>query len=180
MIVAITGHTAGIGLEIARWMQSRGHQVLGFSRATGHDIRDDHNLSRIVQEAEHADVFFNNATHEFQQTKLLFMLHEAWQDQQRTIVNVSSSFTQRWDHGHRQAIYRTTKQSLNEGCEFLWNKSAWPRIVLAKPCVTDTPKAAWYEHPNKVSAPDMADLICSAVMESRCRIQEIAFEVHPR
>lgn len=180
MKIAITGHTAGIGLEIAQWMLARGHEVQGFSRTTGHDIRDDAVLSSIVAQACDADIFFNNATHEFQQTKLLFLLHQAWTGQHRTIVNISSSFTQRWDHGHRLPMYRTTKQSLNEGCEFLWNKAPWPRIVLAKPCVTETPKAAWYEHPNKVSAADMADMICSAVMETRVRIQEIAFEVNPR
>lgn len=180
MKIAITGHTLGIGLEIANWMTARGHEVVGFSRTTGHDISVDANLDRIVEEAMDADIFFNNATHEFQQTKLLFKLHEAWAGQRKTIVNISTSFTQRWDHGHISPMYRTTKCGLNEGSKFLWNKAPWPRIVLAKPCVTDTPKAAWYEHPNKVQPADMAEMICNAVMETRCRIQEIAFEVTPR
>lgn len=180
MLIAITGHTAGIGLEMSKWLQNRDHQVLGFSRITGHDISDDAALDRIVAESLQADIFINNATHEFQQTKLLFKLHEVWLGQRKTIVNISSSFTQRWDHGHRLATYRTTKRSLEEGCEFLWNKASWPRIMLAKPCVTDTPKSSWYGHPNKVSAADMADMICSAMMETRCRIQEISFEAIPR
>ena len=179
MKISITGHTAGIGLEISRWLSQKGHEVSGFSRSTGHDISQDSVLDEIVQSAAESDIFFNNATHDFQQTKLLFMLHEAWAGQQRTIVNISSAYTQRWDHSHRSPMYWTTKISLNEACRFLWNKQAWPRIVLATPCVTDTARAAWVKHPYKVNPADMADMICSAVLEKRCRIQEIAFEAHP-
>ena len=180
MKIAVTGHTQGLGKSIADWMSSHGHEVTGFSRTTGHDIKHDEALDLIVSECEDVDIFFNNATWEFQQTKLLFKLHEAWSGQHKTIVNISTSYTQRWDHSHVSPMYRTSKCGLNEGCEFLWNKLPWPRIVLVKPCVTETPKAVWYEHPNKVLPDDMADMICNAVMETRCRVQEIAFEVNPR
>ena len=180
MKIAITGHTVGIGLEIAQWMLARGHEVQGFSRATGHDIRDDATLDRIVSECLDADIFFNNATYEFQQTKLLFKLHKQWEGKHKTIVNIGAAYTQRWDTSHPLEMFRTSKLSLDEGCAYLWNTGPWPRIVLTKPCAVDTHKAAWFDHPNKVSPADMADMICSAVMETRVRIQEIAFEVNPR
>jgi nucleoside-diphosphate-sugar epimerase len=184
MKVAVTGHTAGIGKAISQWMVSQGHTVVGFSRTTGFDISNDAVLDKIVELCYDVDVFVNNAQHDFQQTKLLYMLQEKWQNQQRTIINIGSNRTQSWNHSHFSRPtyprhYHTAKLSMDEACRLLWSLGPWPRIMLVKPCGTQTPGQADYSNPNHVSAEDMADLICSAWAESRCRIQEISFERNP-
>ena len=180
MKVAITGHTYGIGFAIAQWLTARGHEVIGFSRANGYDITDDAILDKIVEEVKDLDLFFNNATWEFQQTKLLFKLHASWENQQKTIVNIGAAYTQRWDFSHPITSFHTGKESLDNGSKYLWNKNKWPRVMLVKPPAVATHKAARHAPVNNiVPVDDMADLICTAVFETRCRIQEINFELNP-
>lgn len=184
MKIAITGHTAGIGKAIAEWFGNQGHTIVGFSRANGFDISYDNKLSEIVSLCDDVDIFVNNAQVDFQQTKLLYLLQEKWQGQHRTIINIGSSRTQNWDYSHFERPtyprhYHTAKLSLDEACTLLWTVGSWPRIMLAKPCGTYTSGQVNYTVPNRVSAEDMADLICSSAMETRCRIQEINFERNP-
>lgn len=185
MTVAITGHTQGIGNAIRCWFERRGHHVIGFSRSNGYDIAHDNTLHRIVEQSTDADVFVNNAYHHFQQTRLLYLLWEHWQGQHRTIVNIASARTQHWDTSYMVKSdyprdYHTCKHALDEGSKFLWNVAKWPRIMLVKPCAVDTPRMVNYPKPNAVSAEDMADLVCTNMLESRCRVQEINFEANPQ
>lgn len=184
MKIAITGHTAGIGKAIADWFSARGHDVVGFSRSNGFDIGDDSIIDKIIEVCNDVDMFVNNAQIDFQQTKLLYKLQEKWQGQHRTIINIGSSRTQNWDYSHFDRPtyprhYHTAKLSLDEACKLLWSVGQWPRIMLVKPCGTHTSGQINYSVPNRVSAEDMADLICNAALESRCRIQEINFERNP-
>jgi hypothetical protein len=182
MKIAITGHTSGIGQAVATWMIEHGHEVQGFSRSTGYDISLDATLNQILEESVGVDIFINNAYVDMQQTKLLYMFHKAWLNQQKTIVNIGSCRTQRLDYTHFQRptyprYYVASKASLDYGCKELWNYSAWPRVMLVKPCGTATPRAANYPVPDLVAPSDMADLICSAIFETRCRVQELNFDI---
>ena len=58
MKIAITGHTEGIGKAIAEACMDAGHEVVGFSRSTGHHLFKD--IESVVAEAEACDVFVNN------------------------------------------------------------------------------------------------------------------------
>lgn len=187
MNVAITGHTSGIGKAIGEWMTARGHHVRGFSRTNGYDISNDAILDRIVKECEDIDIFFNHAYYDFQQTKLLYLLHQAWRDQRRTIVNTGTNRTQKQDYTYLDPNliaaeypphYWTTKCSLDNACLFLRAITPWPRVMLIKPCGVDTPRIAKSTR-KKVPVNDFADLVCSALMDPRCRIQEVSYELHP-
>lgn len=184
MKIAITGHTAGIGQAIAEWFSSQGHEIVGFSRTNGFDIGNDSTLDQIIDLCQDIDIFVNNAQIDFQQTKLLYKLQEKWQGQHRTIINIGSSRTQFLDYSHFERPtyprhYHTAKLSLDEACQLLWAVGPWPRIMLVKPCGTHTSGQVNYSVPNRVSAADMADMICNAALETRCRIQEINFERNP-
>lgn len=184
MKIAVTGHTSGIGQALCEWFRSQGHDVVGFSRANGFDISHDSVLDQIVDCCADVDVFVNNAQVDFQQTKLLYRLQEKWQGQPRTIINIGSSRTQFLDSSHFNRPtyprhYHTAKLSLDQACELLWSLGPWPRIMLVKPCGTATQGQHMYSVPNRVSAADMADMIGTAALETRCRIQEINFERNP-
>lgn len=181
MKIALTGHTAGIGKALADWLINHGHQVQGFSRSNGYDINDDATLERILSESSDADIFINNAYAEFQQTKLLYMFHKLWKDQHKSIINIASARTQRYTYDHFQRAstpdyYVSSKVSLDYGCRELWNYSSWPRVMLVKPCGVNTAWLAGHPSPNLVSPDNMADIICSAIFETRCRVQELNLE----
>lgn len=93
-IVAITGHTAGIGKAMAEYFTARDYYVIGFSRSNGYDISKEQGRLRIVDEAKSADIFVNNAynfkTDDTGQTMLLYSMTKEWESQSKLIINVSS------------------------------------------------------------------------------------------
>jgi NADP-dependent 3-hydroxy acid dehydrogenase YdfG len=91
MIIAITGHTAGIGQAMANEYTARGHTVLGFSRRNGHNIRS---VPKIAGLIEPCDVFVNNAQAGFAQTELLFEMARRWQGSKKQIIVISTIMTQ--------------------------------------------------------------------------------------
>lgn len=68
--IVITGHTSGIGKSIYdAFSQGSCRQIVGMSRSNGYDLEKD--FDKIVQEAEGAEIFINNAYRDSQQLKLL-------------------------------------------------------------------------------------------------------------
>ena len=86
-MIAITGHTKGIG---KRAFERLSPNVIGFSKSTGYDITNYNDRKRIIDESNHCDVFINNATDGFGQTLLFLELFDAWKDTNKTIINVGS------------------------------------------------------------------------------------------
>lgn len=183
MKVSITGHASGIGKAVSDWLTSRGHEVIGFDLANGYDISDDDVCTQIVEESRDADIFINNAYHDFQQIKLLYLFYDAWADQHRTIVNIGSSRSQFWGHdlysrSTYPKYYVPSRVALDYACKELWNYQPWPRVMLIKPCGTITPRVTAYPGHNRVPAEDMADIICSAMIDPRCRVQELNLDTN--
>jgi nucleoside-diphosphate-sugar epimerase len=56
----MTGHTKGLGNILYKYLTEQGHEVVGVSRTTGHDLKDDETVEYIIKEAENYDVFINN------------------------------------------------------------------------------------------------------------------------
>ena len=90
MKIAITGHTKGIGQALAEAYQSRGHEIVGLSRSTGHNIRS---IPKCADLIETCDMFVNNAQAGFAQTELLFEMHRRWRAQEKTIISIGSQIT---------------------------------------------------------------------------------------
>jgi len=183
MKIAITGHTAGIGQALAAVYQHHGHEVMGFSRSNGYDIRCADRRSAIIQACRDADVFVNNARgspgDEFAQVKLLFEIWQAWQAQQRQIINISSSLTMRWEHDVGILTYRTSKRALEDACDFLWNKSAWPAVSVIAPCRTDTPSTEYLKTSNKVDTMEFAQLVYQTSTQTNFRVQILKLALNP-
>lgn len=85
MIIGITGHTRGLGLELSKHFNI----INGFSRSNGYDISYP---DKIVQECLDYDVFINNAfdwNNGFAQTELLQTFYDY--NYQGLIINIASS-----------------------------------------------------------------------------------------
>lgn len=80
MIIAVTGHTSGIGKAV-----SERYNIVGFSRSNGYDITKD--KQRIVQDSKHCDIFINNAQNGFHQTELLYDISKEFKGK---IINIGS------------------------------------------------------------------------------------------
>lgn len=92
MLIAITGHTAGIGQSFARYLASRGHTIRGLSKREGHNIR---NIPKILEQILPCDMWINNAQAGYAQTELLHHVAEAWgDDSTKMIWNISTMMTQ--------------------------------------------------------------------------------------
>lgn len=83
MNIAITGHSRGLGRYLSTNLSSN-HQVI----KTKSRIQD---VSLLLEEVRHSDVFINNAHHDFCQVSLFLGLYRIWRlDKSKLIVNVGS------------------------------------------------------------------------------------------
>lgn len=139
MKIAITGHSKGLGAEFYKFYVGQGHDVVGFSRSNGYDLRDWSKMQSMLQQIQDYDLFINCAKPDFVQTTILYELWDKWRGQNKTIINISSIITYfptcppNMLDDHRLDFYRTSKQSLNEASAQLSFKSTLPHIVLVKP-----------------------------------------------
>lgn len=93
-IVAITGHTSGIGLGLKIYLESNGSTIYGFSRTNGYDISKFDDRLRIINQAANCDLFINNAYNDFCQTELFIEWFKRYHLTNKTIINVGSNVTE--------------------------------------------------------------------------------------
>lgn len=184
MIVAITGHTQGIGKALADLYQSQGHQIKGFSTTNGYDISDSQCRQKITHDCRDCDIFFNNAYDwegvESAQIEMLFDIWSVWQGQTKTIVNIGSSTTMRWDSKSSGLKYRTYKRALEDACEFYWNQDPWPFVCIMGPCLTDTQRTHHLSFDNKVDPRKFAKLVHHALSQKDFRVQVLKLAIQPQ
>jgi NAD(P)-dependent dehydrogenase (short-subunit alcohol dehydrogenase family) len=178
MNISITGANRGIGHQVAVRFQEMGHSVTDFSRSSGYDITVPADRDRIIDVAENHDIFINNAHSSMAQVDLLFLMCERWKDQKKIIVNIGSSITMRWETTPHNLRYRNDKMALNDACEMLWNKFAWPRIMCFHPCATDTPRNSSRPGP-KAAVEHMAEFLIFCITNPNFRVQHIGLAVNP-
>jgi len=157
MKIALTGHSKGIGAAVFKDLTAKNHEVFGYSRSNGWDIK---NTDRIADEIAVADCFINNA-HSFQygwaQTELLRKVWLLWKDSpSKTIITIgsySTEFTQRQDQPyaiHKHALDQTVKQ--------LRASATYPHMVNIRPSWVDVPRVAGYNYP-KIDTQAIVDVI---------------------
>lgn len=134
MKIAITGHSAGIGLALANIYQQRGNEVIGLSRRNGYNIR---NMPKIIEMIKDCDIFINNAQVGFAQTELLFAVYKSWQDKEnKLIINISTMMTAEPLSslpGLDMTEYYVQKIALEEAIRQLRYYRTWPKLCLVKP-----------------------------------------------
>jgi hypothetical protein len=138
MLIAITGHTAGIGQSFTKILESRGHGIVGISRRTGENIR---RIEHVANMIERCDMFINNAQTAYAQTELLYAVWSRWQGiEGKYIWNISTQMTEHPINGtpDRQddlimSQYRNQKLALEEASRQLRFKNVWPNISVIRP-----------------------------------------------
>ena len=132
MRVAITGHTRGLGAELVKCFEERGHSVEGFSRSNGHDIGNRVDRISIVQQVSECDVFINNAYSGFAQVDLLNRVFATWNKKSyKYIFNIGSDSS--YHQKHRHHPYAIHKIALDEQSRQLQALGRWPLITNVRP-----------------------------------------------
>lgn len=137
MKIAITGHTAGIGMAFAKNLSTRGHTIVGISRRDGENIRRVPHTASLI---EPCDLFINNAQSMYAQTELLYEVWRRWQGEKKYIWNISTIMTTSpinstpdGQDDITMSQYRNQKLALEEASKQLNHKSSWPKISVIRP-----------------------------------------------
>lgn len=135
MKIIVTGHTSGLGLAIFNFFQQQEHHVIGFSKSTGFDISKQKDREKIVDAANNADMFVNNAYNNYDDSQFILLqeIFTMWKGLDKQIINISSRFTNDLNNS-----YSSSKHRQDEFCE--QNIFKLPRILNIKPGLTDTPR----------------------------------------
>ena len=133
MKVVVTGHTSGIGKAIFDFFKDQGHDCVGFSRRTGHDISKEEDRLAIAEQSKDCDIFVNNAYNDFDNSQLEML--KLINDGQRTIFNISSRVTDLKENiPAGMKLYRITKMLQDDYCRDR------PNIINLKLGRVDTPR----------------------------------------
>ena len=98
-IIAITGHTGGLGLALFNYFKDRGDEVIGMSRSNGYELPDRN--SAVFDIARTADLFVNNAYGGQAQTEFIKLLYNK--------VPIISMGSMAADYPKDTAYYRNKK-----------------------------------------------------------------------
>ena len=132
MIVAITGHTRGLGAELKKRFEAKRHTVVGFSRSNGFDISKEADRVTLIKQAAECDVFINNAYWGFAQVALLCGMYGVWsQKPNKYIINIGSDSS--YHQKTRPHPYAVHKIALDEQCRQLQPLSRWPVVSNIRP-----------------------------------------------
>ena len=176
MKVVITGHTKGIGKCLYEKFTRQGHEVLGYSRSTGHDIEDPAIRQQIIEESSTANMFINNAYGPTGQTILLEEFIKAWDGSDKKIVNLSSKLSF-FPLGKEKDLddYIIQKQ--------LQNKLIKDRMFVGSPQIlnviiglVDTDMSTRFNS-TKISPEKIAILIYDLSTQHEIQVQEVVVDV---
>jgi hypothetical protein len=73
-IVALTGHTRGLGKHIYNYLVKNNYSAQGFSFSTGCDLRDYSQVGAMIKSVKSCDWFINCAHPDYCQTQILYRL----------------------------------------------------------------------------------------------------------
>lgn len=152
MKIAITGHSAGIGLALSNEYTNKGHEIIGLSRRNGYNIR---NLTKILHPILECDVFINNAQSGFAQTELLAAVWKEWNNQRnKVIINISTLMTTHptAENDYDMEMYRIQKIALENTHHRLRLMSGSPKMILVKPGAVAT-------QPGQQDDPEFCDVV---------------------
>ncbi len=130
MKIGITGHSKGLGKALFESLAIE-HDVVGFSRTNGYDIKSPFDRKKIVKESKDLDVFINLVHNYFHQTDMLYEMHKSWTDQNKFIINISSIVVGQKDFGlrnYQMLEYKVHKTAVENMIEVLNNSWQKPKI----------------------------------------------------
>ena len=169
--VAITGHTNGIGKSLCKYFVNNNYSVCGFSKSSGYDISQSKVRQDIVQKSEDCEIFINNAFNNWDdsQLRLLELINQRWQGQNKLIFNISSRYT------HDDNVYCKLKMDQDRYCEqYLYQRT--PHIVNIKPGLIDTDRVKHINQGTKLSSDTVIDIVDFVLStQTKYRISTIIF-----
>ena len=132
-MIAITGHTSGIGKFI-----NDNYNCIGFSRSNGYDISKDNDRMRMYEESKECDTFINCAYYDNYQSILLEEL--SLYNPNIDIINIGSDVTN-YDlpEGHRLERYKENKLNLIYKCQLFGAKYRSFGYVATERILRDRP-----------------------------------------
>ena len=158
MKIAVTGHTQGIGREVALQLAALGHEVVGFSTSTGSDIE---RLDDFADALLACDALANVAFHPTAQTELLRRVVQAWRlNPNKTIVNVSSAVV--WypsGSPYHDQVVRPAKRALDAAARELALKSRCRISTVAFGMVDTEPTRLAFPKARKMPVEEAAALV---------------------
>ena len=113
--IALTGHTKGLGAEITKRFEKE-HEIIGFSRTNGYDIKNPFDRKKILKASIDADVFINLVHNYYHQTDHLLEFFKAWEEKDKLIINISSIVVNEDNWGQDRLDYIEYKNQ-KKACE---------------------------------------------------------------
>jgi hypothetical protein len=130
----------------------KNHEVIGFSRSNGYDLK---NYKNILTDVVDLDVFINNTYHPSLQQKIFEELFDLWKDKNKTIFNVLTSAI--FNNGSFDD-YRESKLNLQKSALKLINSNLDKkvRVINLYPSTLEHNKRVGF---NKVNFSEVHDVI---------------------
>ena len=153
-MIAITGHTQGLGKALFEHFQS--DNIIGFSRSNGYNIASPTVRSAILDKIKDADMFINNAYNNFDDSQLTLLkeVYSLWEGTDKIIVNVSSRYTT----GPEK--YCKDKEQQDIFCKS--KEFKLPYIINLKPGLIDTDRVKHIPG-NRLSVKEVVDTLIFAL-----------------
>jgi hypothetical protein len=132
MKIAITGHTKSLGKALFEFLSQK-HEIIGFSRSNGYDIKSPFDRKKIIKESKDCDIFINLVHNYYHQTDLLLELHKSWKGLQKYIINIGTSAVDDWNFGlgdYQMSEYKVQKTTLVDMITTLKTSFQYPILKL--------------------------------------------------
>ena len=136
--VAITGHLSGLGKEL----YTRIPDSVGFDLGSHNDIK---NPDPWIEALLSCDVFINNAYDGFHQVNMLEKVFLKWMNENKTIINISSTASEIKHINYQMGFYPIHKKALDEACMRLQHIEKKCRVVNIKIGWMDTPMTEGFD-----------------------------------
>jgi NAD(P)-dependent dehydrogenase (short-subunit alcohol dehydrogenase family) len=183
--IAITGHSRGLGAELAKQLATN-HTVIGFSRSNGYDLNTPGTIERIIEEVKDCDVFINNAKSWWSQIDMFSCLLDDWAGMDRRIINIGShaaiwNFTS--DRKNFPLIntnhYTALKTGLKAACYHAWQNYELPMVHLVQPGPFVYPGFVPSDRPY-METEDIAKSIIDCIINNKLYVMELSIKAQPR
>jgi len=180
MKVVITGHTSGIGKGFYDLYTSRGYDVQGFSRGTGHDLGNPLSVSAVAVKAVQSDLFINNAYSGTAQVELMYKVHELWKDNPNKTMVVIGSRAPDFLH-ERAQIYATMKGAIDVAAEQLTPFAKY-HLLNVKPSFTRTAMlpARLADSKSVIEVDPLINFVDSIIFNKSFRVTTVTIDPNPK
>ena len=132
MKIALTGHTKSLGKALFEFLSQK-HEIIGFSRSNGYDIKSPFDRKKIIKESKDCDIFINLVHNYYHQTDLLLELHKSWKGLQKYIINIGTSAVDDENFGlndYQMLEYKVQKTTIVDMITTLKKSFQYPSLKL--------------------------------------------------